>query len=84
MNFGFSMSLVTKLKPKVIVGMSSGVDSAVSALLLLESGYDVEGVYMNNWDHRNETDECPTEKEWKSVQDICKTLEIKCQKVRVL
>lgn len=63
---------------KVFVGLSGGVDSAVSAALLKEQGYDVTGVYMKNWsgdDYGIQAD-CPWEQDQKDAQSICDHLEI--------
>lgn len=65
-------------KTKVYLGMSGGVDSAVSAVLLLNQGYDVTGIYMKNWSNEDfgiETD-CPWQEDMKDVQQVCEQLGI--------
>ena len=61
---------------KVIVGMSGGVDSSVSAHLLLEQGYQVEGLFMKNWDEDDGTEYCTAIADLEDASRVCEKLGI--------
>ena len=76
---------------KVIIGISGGVDSAVGAYLLKKEGYDVEGLFMRNWDslmnndiNGNPTlnnDICTQEQDYNDALKICEKLKIKLHRI---
>ncbi len=61
---------------KVVVGMSGGVDSSVTAYLLKEQGYDVTGIFMKNWDEKDDAGVCTAEKDYEDVRRVSSQLEI--------
>ncbi len=63
-------------KPRVIVGMSGGVDSAVAALLLLEQGYEVHGIFMKNWEDSFEPGYCAAGEDLEDAREASETLGI--------
>ncbi|HEY4567502.1 MAG TPA: tRNA 2-thiouridine(34) synthase MnmA [Savagea sp.] len=67
---------MTKEQTRVVVGMSGGVDSSVSALLLKEQGYDVIGVFMKNWDDTDETGFCTATEDYEDVIAVCEQIGI--------
>ena len=62
---------------KVIVGMSGGVDSSVSAHLLIEQGYQVEGLFMKNWEEDDTDEYCAAAQDLIDAQQVCDKLGIK-------
>ena len=61
---------------KIVVGMSGGVDSSVSALLLKQQGHEVIGLYMKNWEDIDGS--CPGVADYEDVVRVCDTLKIPC------
>ena len=60
---------------RIIVGMSGGVDSSVTALLLQQQGYAVSGLFMKNWEDYPDG-ECPAVQDSQDVTAICDQLGI--------
>ena len=74
-------------KNKVIVALSGGVDSAVSALLLKEQGYHVEAIHVKSWDAYGNNDkegvslDCIQGNDFQVAQQVANFLEIKLHKL---
>jgi tRNA-specific 2-thiouridylase len=67
----------TPAAKKVIVGMSGGVDSSVAALLLLQQGYQVEGLFMKNWEEDDGTEYCTAREDLADAQLVADKLGIR-------
>jgi hypothetical protein len=79
---------VSKENTKIAVGVSGGVDSAITTYLLKSQGYNIEGFFMINWDtsndefeskHTSKTSTC-SEKDEKDAEEVCKKLKVKIQR----
>ncbi|ASF45602.1 tRNA 2-thiouridine(34) synthase MnmA [Methylovulum psychrotolerans] len=64
------------MSKNIIVGMSGGVDSSVTALLLLEQGHQVSGLFMKNWEEDDGTEYCTAMQDLADAQQVCDRLGI--------
>ena len=60
----------------VAVGMSGGVDSSVAALLLKQAGYQVIGLFMKNWEEKDERGVCTSTSDYEDALAVCSKLGI--------
>ncbi|QXP87565.1 tRNA 2-thiouridine(34) synthase MnmA [Methylococcus capsulatus] len=69
------------MKPHVVVGMSGGVDSSVTALLLLRQGYRVSGLFMKNWEEDDGTEYCTAAQDFADAKQVCERLGVELHTV---
>lgn len=73
--------LAENAKKKVIIGMSGGVDSSVSGFILQQQGYQVEGLFMKNWEEDDDTDYCTAAADLADAQAVADKLGMKLHKI---
>lgn len=69
-------SFMPKAGTRVVVGISGGVDSSVTALLLKQAGYEVHGVFMKNWEETFSPGYCTAEDDVFDAKDVCESIDI--------
>ncbi len=68
-------------KQRVVVGLSGGVDSAVSAYLLKEQGYEVIGIFMKNWEDDDNSEYCSSNIDFVDAASVADVIGIEIEHV---
>ncbi|MDZ4200922.1 MAG: tRNA 2-thiouridine(34) synthase MnmA [Gallionella sp.] len=66
---------------KIVVGMSGGVDSSVTALLLKQQGYEVTGLFMKNWEDDDNSEYCSSRQDLLDAVSVADTIGIPIEAV---
>ncbi len=67
--------------PRVVVGLSGGVDSAVSAYLLKQQGYEVVGIFMKNWEDDDDSEYCASNQDFVDAAAVADVIGIEIEHV---
>jgi len=67
---------MTNQSQKIMLGLSGGVDSAVAAHLLVEQGFDIECLFMKNWDEDDADGYCAAAVDLQDAQAVCQQLQL--------
>ncbi len=68
-------------KQRVVVGLSGGVDSAVSAYLLKQQGHEVIGIFMKNWEDDDDSEYCSSRQDWLDAASVADVIGIDIEHV---
>jgi tRNA-specific 2-thiouridylase len=68
-------------KSRVVVGLSGGVDSAVSAWLLKKQGYEVVGIFMKNWEDDDDSEYCSSNEDFVDAAAVADVIGIEIEHV---
>jgi tRNA-uridine 2-sulfurtransferase len=69
------------MSKKVIVGLSGGVDSSVTAMLLKQQGYEVTGLFMKNWEDDDDDEYCSSKQDLIDAVAVADKLDIEIEAV---
>ena len=64
---------------KVVVGLSGGVDSSVTAMLLKQQGYEVTGLFMKNWEDDDDDEYCSSKQDLIDAVAVADKLDIEIE-----
>jgi len=68
-------------RERVVIGLSGGVDSSVSAWLLKQQGYEVIGLFMKNWEDDDDSEYCSTRQDWLDAASVADVIGIDIEAV---
>jgi tRNA-uridine 2-sulfurtransferase len=72
---------MSRTKPRVVVGLSGGVDSAVTAYLLKQQGYEVVGIFMKNWEDDDDSEYCSSNEDFVDAAAVADVIGIEIEHV---